>query len=177
MTTYRLWELPEELEQLETNMETILESEELDEEQQQEQLNELLEQWLTVEKQVTAKANGIANLIVYYKALTKARKEEADRLRKLAAQSAKKTERLQEYLTHHLLKINKTKIEGVDHSLFLRKKPPQLTIEGDLNELPDEFCTREIKPDKMAIKRALKEGRELSFAHMVDSLEYSLIIK
>ena len=55
------------------------------------------------------------------------------------AQIENEADRLRNYLSHHMNRTGKTKVEGVNAKLSLRKKPPQLQILCDVEDLPEEF--------------------------------------
>ena len=76
--------------------------------------------------------------------------------------------RLREYLLHNMEKSGITKIECPQFTASLRKGVESVEIQ-DQKSLPDDYVSVEVleKPDKAAIKRDLKAGKEIQGATLV----------
>lgn len=76
--------------------------------------------------------------------------------------------RLREYLLYNMEKSGITKIECPQFTASLRKGVESVEIQ-DQNRLPDDYVSVEVveKPDKAAIKRDLKAGKEIQGATLV----------
>lgn len=59
-----------------------------------------------------------------------------------------------------------TKVEGNKFTFAIQKNPPSVSIENEA-ELPAEFIKYVAQPDKLAIRDALKDGKEVSGATLV----------
>jgi len=173
----KLWELSQDIETLESAIALIEEDSSISETEKEELIKDIYAQWLETEGEFETKALNTASYIRHIEAITNARKEEIKRLQSLAKQSENQANRLKKYLAEHMKRTGKTKIEGTTGKLSLRKKPKQLVINCDVEDLPEEYCKVTIEPDKTKIKAFIKEYGDLTFAHMKDFNEYSLIIK
>jgi hypothetical protein len=76
-----------------------------------------------------------------------------------------------------MMRVNKKKVEGVTCKLSLRKKPPQLELNCEVEDLPQEYQRITVEPDKTAIKKFIKEHGNKDWARLTDNDEYSLTIK
>ena len=171
-----LWEISEEVQNLENKINQILENEELTDEEKDEQTQEVFQQYLNTEENFKEKAENVAHFIKNQEALAKARKEEAKRIQELAKQAENKANRLREYLKEQMKNTNNDKIEGVKTKLSIRKKQPELNIKVPYHKLPKEFCDVVYKPDKTKIKSYLKNN-EVDWASLEESNDYSITIK
>jgi len=171
-----LWEISDEVKDLENQLSDILENTALSEQEKDEKSQALFEQWLNSEQNFKEKAGKVASYIQHQEAVTKARKEEAQRIQNLAKQSENKANSLKKYLLHQMEKLGINKIEGKTNKISLRQKPAQLVIKVDYDQIPQEFVQVEYKPDKAEIKRYLKNN-EVSWASLEKTNEHSLIIK
>lgn len=171
-----LWEISDEVKDLETQLSDILDDTELSEQEKDEKSQAVFEEWLNSEENFKEKAAKVANYIKHQEAVTKARKEEAQRIQTLAKQSENKANSLKKYLLYQMEKSGINKIEGKTNKISLRQKPPQLVIKVDYDQIPQEFVQVEYKPDKAEIKRYLKHN-EVSWASLEQTDEHSLIIK
>lgn len=171
-----LWEISEEVKDLENQLSKILENTELSNQEKDEKSQALFEEWLNSEQNFKDKAVKVASYIQHQEAVTKARKEEAQRIQNLAKQSENKANSLKKYLLNQMEKSGINKIEGKTNKISLRQKPAQLVIKVDYDQIPQQFVHIEYKPDKAEIKRYLK-NHEVSWASLEKTNEHSLIIK
>ena len=171
-----LWEISEEVKDLENQLSEILENTELSDQEKEEKSQALFEEWLNSEQNFKDKATKVAHYIQHQEAVTKARKEEAQRIQALAKQSENKANSLKKYLLNQMEKSGIAKIEGKTNKISLRKKPAQLNIKVNYDQIPQEFVQIEYKPDKAEIKRYVKNN-EVSWASLEETNEHSLIIK
>ena len=177
----RLWELNQELEQLEQRIHSSIEyaaslNNEEDIANAQLEAEDLYGAWVDLADLQNEKILDTANYIKYLDAITAARKEEAERIRLLAKESEGRAERLRKYLNFALSQSGKTKIEGDKCKVSLRAKPPELVINCLAEELPEAFKRVKIEPDKQAIRKALSK-QDLPFASLVDNKQTSIVIK
>jgi len=177
MTSAKLWELSQDIEMLESAVAQIEDDPNISDKEKEELLKDVYSQWLETDGNFEEKALNTASYIRHLEAVTNARKEEIKRLQALAKQSENQVNRLKGYLAEHMTRVGKKKIEGVSGKLSLRKKPAQLVISCDTEDLPEEYCKVTVEPDKTKIKQFIKEHGDLTFAKMIDPNEYSLIIK
>ncbi len=108
--------------------------------------------------------------------MTKARKEERDRLNELAKNSENQAKSLKRYLLTQLERLDMKRVDGKTHKLSLRAKPAQLVIHVDPEDIPRQFVQVEYKPDKTAIKQHLK-ANNVDWATLEKPDERTLMIK
>lgn len=173
----KLWELSKDIEDLATAIEQLENDTSISENEREDLLSQLYQHWLESDENFENKAINTASFIRYLEAITNARKEEIKRLQTLAKQSENQANNLKKYLTEHMKRTGKTKIEGTTAKLSLRKKPSQMVISCDVEDLPEQFQKVSIEPDKTKLKQWIKENGDLTHVKMIDSNEYSLIIK
>lgn len=100
--------------------------------------------------------------------------KEIERLTKMRKKIQGTTERLKDGLKAAWLAAGIVKTESVKVTISFRKSE-QVTIDND-GDLPEEY-KREIvtvKPDKTAIKAAIKAGKEVSGAHIEECLNIQI---
>lgn len=134
------------------------------------ELTEELEKRLD-EGQASLKAKG-ENLVHYYLNLdghVDSIDKEIARLQMLQRVKENKSDWAKKYLKENMERTGITKIEAPTFTLTIAKNPPSVEI-LDVFELPKEYI--EIRPtthiDKKAILTALKAGKEVSGAILVD---------
>ena len=179
MTTTRLWELSEEIRELENTISAIADDETLTEEDREDKLQEMFAQWLSAGESFKQKAEQVARYIRHQEALAAARKEEAKRIRELASQANNQATRLRQYLVNQMVMSGVDRIDGVTTKISLRKKQPQVLLKTSPEELPAEYVRITHKPDLTKIRVALKidtEG-EIDWASFSEDLEYSVTIR
>jgi hypothetical protein len=92
---------------------------------------------------------------------------EIKRLQELKKTEKNKLDNLKEYIKYCLNKMNVKKIDSTLGKITIRKSE-SVEIE-DIEKIPGEFVTikQTFNPDKTAIKKAIKEGREIEGAKVV----------
>jgi hypothetical protein len=92
---------------------------------------------------------------------------EIKRLQELKKTEKNKIERMKEYIKYSMDKMGLKKIESPIGKISLRKSE-SVEIE-DIEKIPGEFVTikQTFNPDKTAIKKAIKEGREIPGAKII----------
>ena len=177
--TTRLWELSEEIRELENAISAIAESETLSEEEREDKLQETFNKWLSTGESFKLKAEQVARYIRHQEALAEARKEEAKRIRELASQAENQAARLRKYLTNQMMLSGVDRIDGVSTKISLRKKQPQVLINVPAEELPAEYVRVTYKPDLTKIRAALKTDseNEIDWASLSESHEHSVTIR
>ncbi|MEA5511979.1 siphovirus Gp157 family protein [Crocosphaera sp. UHCC 0190] len=177
MTTSKLWELSQDIEALENRISEIQECDELTEGERGQQIEAAFTKWLEASGKFEDKAIAVAGYIRYLESLSEARKQEYRRLRDLATQAQNQADKLRGYLIDHMTKANKTKIEGTTAKLSLRRKPPRVCLNCEVEALPDQFKKVEVTPRLTEIKKAIKDNPDIDWAFLSDSDEYSLTIR
>ncbi len=192
MTNTKLWELSDNIQQLETAISDLQEDETLSDEERETKLEETFNQWLEAGDSFKSKAEQVAQFIRHQEALAEARKTEAKRIQALA--EARKTEarriqnlakqaensatRLRKYLITQMIRSDVKKIEGVTVKIGLRKKQPQILINVPPEELPDEYVKVTYKANLTEIRKLLKsDAKEISWASLSESQEFSVTIR
>lgn len=175
----RLWELSEEIRELENAISAIADDETLSEEEQENRLQEMFAQWLKTGESFKVKAEQVARYIRHQKALAAARKEEAKRIRELASQAENQAIRLRQYLVNQMVMSGVDRIEGVSTKIGIRKKQPQVLLNVPPEELPVEYVRVTHKPDLTKIRALLKAdtGGEINWASLSESQEHSVTIR
>jgi len=174
--TPKLWELADDMTELETAI-ANLENEDLTEQEQEKLLAQWFENWLDSNKDFDCKAENVACYIKHLEAITEARKAEYRRLRTLAEQSEKAGDRLREYLTENCLKAGKNSIKGIKANITIKKKSARVILACEPEELPPEFKKVETTARLNKIKEYLKENPDCDFALLSILEEFSLTIR
>ncbi len=177
MTNTRLWELSDDIQQLETAISDLQEDENLNDEELENQLQQTFNQWLETGESFKVKAEEVAAYIRHQEALAEARKNEAKRIQTLAKQAENSAARLRKYLVAQMIRSDVKKIEGVTVKIGLRKKQPSVLINVEPEELPAEYVKVTYKPDLTAIKKLLKSDAEIDWASLSESHEFSVTIR
>jgi hypothetical protein len=175
--TLKLWELADEMTELETAIADLEETEDLTEQERENLLAQWFENWLDTNGEFDKKAENVACYIKHLEAITEARKNEYHRLRTLAEQSEKAGDRLREYLTKNCLKAGKTSIKGLKANLSIRKKPARVILNCEPEELPPELKKVETTARLNKIKEYLKDHPDCDFAMLSILEEFSLTIR
>ncbi len=177
--TIRLWELSNEIQELENAIASIADDETLTEEDRETKLQETFARWLSKGESFKVKAEQVARFIRHQEALAKARKAEAKRIRELASQAENQASRLRKYLTNQMIISGVDRIDGVSIKIGLRQKPSQVLLNIPPEELPAEYVRVTHKPDLTKIRASLKidtEG-EINWASLSESHEHSVTIR
>ena len=175
----RLWELSEEIQQLENAIALIADDEKLTEEEKETKLQETFNQWLSTGESFKTKAEQVARYIRHQEALAEARKEEARKIRILAEQAENQASRLRRYLTNEMLRSGVNRIDGVSVKIGLRKKQPRVLLNVPTEELPAEYVKVTHLPDLTKIRALLKSDGigAISWAFLSLDHEYSVTIR
>jgi hypothetical protein len=174
MTT--LWQLSDDLLTLEASITDIQEDETLSDEEKESKIETLFNDWLKASENFEEKALSVASYIRHQETVAEARKNEAKRLRELANEAQNQADRLKAYLIRQMRLTGKTKLEGIDGKLSLRKLPPKVEI-LDPDRIPEQYLKIEVKPRLSEIKKAIKANPALDWATLDDNDNYSLTIK
>jgi hypothetical protein len=179
MTSTRLWELSEEIKQLEDAIALIIDDETLTEEDRETKLQETFNQWLSTGESFKQKAEQTARYIRHQEALAEARKTEARRIRDLASQAENQATRLRQYLTNQMMLSGVDRIDGVSTKIGLRQKQPQVLINVPPEKLPAEYVKVTYQPDLTKIRKLLKVDAQgaISWASLSESHQYSVTIR
>ena len=177
-TSTRLWELSNEIQQLENAIALLQEDETLSDEEREDKLEKTFERWLETGESFKVKAERLAAYIRHQEALATARKEEAKRINALAKQAENQADRLRRYLTAQMLRSNVKRIDGVTTKIGLRKKQPQVLLNVPVEEIPAEYVKVTHKPDLTKIRAALRTKNDaIAWASLSESHEHSITIR
>jgi hypothetical protein len=177
--TIRLWELSDEIQQLENAIACHLEDETLSDEQREIKLEETFNQWLLRGESFKIKAEQVARYIRHTEALSEARKAEARRIRELASQAENQATRLRRYLTNQMLRSDVKRIDGVSTKIGLRKKQQEVLLNVAPEKLPSEYVKVTYQPDLTKIRALLKVDAQgaIGWASLSESHQYSVTIR
>lgn len=115
---------------------------------------------------LTEKGRNIAALRQNWLADEEALAKEIKRLQARKKVIANRREALEDYLRYNMEKAGIERIESPEFSITLGK-PSEAVHVSDVGALPAGFVRAEIKPDKAAIKAALKQGVPVKGAELV----------
>jgi hypothetical protein len=179
MTTTRLWELSDEIQDLENAIALIADDETLTDEDKETKLQETFARWLSRGESFKVKAEQVARYIRHTEALAEARKIEARRIRELAQQAENGAARLRKYLIDQMIRSNVQKIDGVSTKIGLRQKQPQVLINVPPEKLPAEYVKVTYQPDLTKIRALLKADAQgaIGWASLGEPHQYSVTIR
>jgi hypothetical protein len=175
----RLWELSEEIKQLETAIALIADDESLTEEDKETKLQETFARWLSKGESFKVKAEQVARYIRHQEALAEARKIEARRIKELASQAENQATRLRQYLTNQMTIAGVDRIDGVSTKISLRKKQQEVLLNVPPEKLPAEYVRLTYKPDLTKIRKLLKADAQgaIGWASLGEPHQYSVTIR
>lgn len=120
----------------------------------------LLDEAQTTNEEFLSKIDNILSLIQSRKYWLQVRKQEQKRLNTLVKRDERTVEWLQEYLKHHLEKLNLKKLRTNKFNVTVRKAsvPPLNLLEEDATKYPKQYQKVIVEVDRKALKEAIKEG-------------------
>ena len=137
---------------------------------------ELLAEAESTNEQFLDKVDGILSLIQSRKYWLEVRKNEQKRLNTLVKRDEKTVEWLQEYLKHHLEKLEIKKLRTNKFNVTVRKASiaPLNLLEEDATKYPKQYQKVTVEVDRKTLKNAVKEGDEeaLKFAQLAEKSTY-----
>jgi Siphovirus Gp157 len=119
------------------------------------------------------KVDNTSNVLAMYEALEAGAKAEKERLAKRESFYARQIERLTDYVIATMTASDILKLEGETSTFALRKNPPSVVIEAGATFAYEFMVYPEApapRPDKDAIKRALKAKREIAGASLQSTM-------
>ena len=175
----KLWELSDEIQQLENAISAIADEENLTESERETKLQSTFNQWLSTGESFKVKAEQVARYIRHQEAIAEARKAEARRIQTLAKQAENGAARLRKYLIDQMIRSDIKKIDGVAVKIGLRKKQPAVLLNVPAEELPAEYVQVSYKPDLTKIRKLLKVDATgaIGWASLAENHEYSVTIR
>jgi hypothetical protein len=178
-TSTRLWELSEEIKQLENAIANLVDDETLTESDREIKLQQTFATWLSTGASFKTKAEQVARYIKHQEAIAEARKVEARRIRELAQQAENGASRLRKYLIDQMIRSNVQKIDGVSTKINLRKKQQEVLINVPPEKLPAEYVKVTYQPDLTKIRNLLKVDAQgaIGWASLSESHQYSVTIR
>jgi hypothetical protein len=118
------------------------------------------------------KATNVAKFILGLEAEADAMHEAAEAIRQRGERRKRRAESIRAYLLLNMQTAGVTKVECPEFTMSVRKNPEAVQIMDPLN-VPAEFMVQPEppppRPDKTAIKAALKEGREVDGCWLTQS--------
>jgi len=112
-----------------------------------------------------AKVDAVGATLAMFESLEAAAERECERLTQRVERYQAQKERLNTYVLAVMTASNLTKLEGDTSTLTAKKNPPAVQIADDA-QIAHEFLfyppAPDPRPDKDAIKRALKAGRRIA---------------
>ena len=177
--TTRLWELSEEIQELENAIALIADDETLSDEDKETKLQKTFATWLETGESFKAKAEQVARYIRHQEAIAEARKTEAKRIKELAQQAENQATRLRRYLTNQMILCNIDHIDGVSTKIGLRRKQPRVLLNIPPEKLPAPYVKVTHKPDLTKIRALLHTDTEdaIDWANLSENHEYSVTIR
>lgn len=122
----------------------------------------------TIEDEIEIKAENIAKVLKDLEAEAEAYKKEIERLSDKKKSAENRAKRLKEYLQMAMEEVDKKKFKTNLFSFNIQKNAPYLKI-LDENKIPEEFYKVEKKLDKTEFKKAVKDGKYLDVAELVQT--------
>lgn len=138
-------------------------------------LDELIERELSTTQALKAKLDGYCNLMADLEWRAVQASNEISRLKNMKSGFEGLAKRLRENLLFVLTRLELEKVETPLHRVSLAKSPLSVDVD-EFADIPEEFLRVKSEVDKIAIKDALKAGRELPFARWAPE-KFSLRIK
>jgi len=175
----RLWELSEEIQDLENAIAHLTEDESLTEEERETKLQQAFNEWLEAGESFKSKAGKVAAYIRHQDSLAEVRKAEARRLRTLAEQAENQANRLRHYLKCEMLRSGVNRIDEASAKISLRKKSPRVLLNVPPDSLPTECVKITYEPRLTKIKELLKADAigAIDWATLSEDHEYSVTIR
>ena len=129
-----------------------------------------------VEGSFEQKAEGCAIVVAHITAHRDMLKKERDRIEKWIRSDEASIDRILGTIKASMQLTGKIKFKTERFAFGLQKNPPSVVIdEPDVYKIPDEYLKyREPEPDKEAIKAAIKEGKDIEFAHLVQTTRLAI---
>jgi hypothetical protein len=175
----RLWELSEEIKQLEDAIANLIDDETLTESDREIKLQQTFATWLSRGESFKTKAEQVARYIKHQEILAEARKVEAKRIQTLAQQAENGAARLRKYLIDQMIRSDVEKIDGTTVKIGLRKKQPAVLLNVPPEKLPAEYVKVTYQPDLTKIRKLLKVDAQgaIGWASLSESHQYSVTIR
>lgn len=128
--------------------------------------SEVLERLNSIQESFEVKAQNVALVCLELKDKQDMIDREIARLKKLSDRAKTAQEWLENYLTDTMQSVGYERIGGTFSRISFRSS--EETIIDNIALLPSEYVTVETtyKPDKKAIKAAIKAGKEIAGAHI-----------
>lgn len=134
-----------------------------DEETSAEQLAGAFE---NIKDELHVKVENYARIIKNVQAEVEAYKEEVARMTAKRKSLENNIGRMKEAAEYAMRLQGETKVKGELFTIAIQKNPPSLKIDIEPEELPQEFQTITITPNKEKIKEAIKEGKDIKWARL-----------
>jgi Siphovirus Gp157 len=175
----RLWELSDEIQDLEAAIANLVDDETLTESDREIKLQQTFDQWLSTGESFKTKAEQVARYIKHQEAIAEARKTEAKRIQTLAKQAENGAARLRKYLIDQMIRSDIQKIDGVSTKIGLRKKQQEVLLNVPPEKLPAEYVKVTYQPDLTKIRALLKADAQgaIGWASLSESHQYSVTIR
>lgn len=122
----------------------------------------------SIQFELQSKSNDISKYITELERQSEAVNSEIKRLQELKKTRENKIESIKNYVTQAMQKMNLKKID-TDFALLSLRKSESIEV-TNISEIPSEYKTTTIeeKADKTAIKKAIKQGIEITGVKLIE---------
>lgn len=163
-----IFEITAELEQIQQALESGVDCRMVDDpentpEMADKALEELIERELATTEALKSKLDGYCSLISEMEWRAIQAGNEIARLKRIKDAHESLNQKLRDMMKFALTRLNLDKVETPLHRVALAKIAPAVEVD-EFMPIPEEFLRVKTEVDKVAIKAALKSGRELPFA-------------
>ncbi|MBL7989044.1 MAG: siphovirus Gp157 family protein [Chlorobi bacterium] len=135
---------------------------------------------IAVEESLTAKVEGVCKVILSMERNAEAAKAESERLARLAKNRSESARGLRNYLTHHLERLGKRRVDTPTLTATVAAKPAKVVLLALPDTLPERFQRvpepLPIEADKVALLEAYEAGEGLPDGVAIEQ-GYSLRIR
>lgn len=127
-----------------------------------------------LKNQLSEKGSGIIKVLRNSEAMIEAIKSEEERLKKLRKSMENKKENFKKYILGNMLNMGIKKIETELGAMSLRNSDAVEIYDETM--IDEKFINVKIekKPDKVAIKKAIKDGEEIQGAKLVTNVSLNV---
>lgn len=164
-----LYELGQDVKELEGLLDRL---EEAGDDEATEEVKEIK---TTVEKLIQSKSEGLIAVVRANEMMIENIEAERKRLADLKTKKQARIDSIKKYALECMQAMEVKKIETHLGNMTIRKGLGKLIVD-DIDKIPDEYkiTKTEVKEDKTAIKKAIKDGQEIPGAHLL--IEDSLVM-
>ena len=171
-----LYDLKDNLINIEEQLEELISEETLTEEEKAENANKLLAFREKIKVLIVEKNEGLIQVIKNKEAVVNTLKAEEDRLKKRRQSQEKSITKLKEYMLSIMEELHQDKVETTLATISRRKNPISLEIVNEALVPLDYLNTTTFVDKKKILEDYKKTGEETSGTKIIDD-KYSIMIK